>query len=228
MFAKQIASECESRGFCPRIVDMQDVVENDDGDAVDAAANESGYEGTDEDGALIRASLSHPHYRDGDDEGGDAGRSKALFFVATYGEGEPTDNAQQFVEAMKGKSGLSNIYKIDDSIHGGDANIDDDSVEKRKGMEERSGSGLISVSSQSLEDEAAEPLPSLRDEAFLRDVDYAVFGLGNKQYEHYNNMSRFMDAALEKCGARRVADLGLGDDDDDLEGDFEAWKDIEK
>merc|ERR1712087_618435 len=64
-----------------------------------------------------------------------------------------------------------------------------------------------------------------RNETLLNDVDYAVFGLGNKQYEHYNNMSQFMDAALGKCGATRVADLGLGDDDDDLEGDFEKWKD---
>jgi NADPH-ferrihemoprotein reductase len=59
---------------------------------------------------------------------------------------------------------------------------------------------------------------------FLRDVDYAVFGLGNRQYEHYNNMGRFVDASLGMCGARRVAALGLGDDDDDLEGDFETWK----
>eukprot|EP00970_Alexandrium_tamarense_P008741 scaffold1678_cov287-Alexandrium_tamarense.AAC.7 len=38
-------------------------------------------------------------------------------------------------------------------------------------------------------------------------------------------MGRFMDAALQKCGGSRIAPIGLGDDDDDLEGDFETWKD---
>ena len=52
-----------------------------------------------------------------------------------------------------------------------------------------------------------------------------VVGLGNKQYKHYNNMDKFMDAALEKCGASRITPIGLGDDNDDLEGDFETWKD---
>ena len=46
--------------------------------------------------------------------------------------------------------------------------------------------------------------------------EYAVFGLGNKQYEHCNNTSQFMDVALQQCGAKRVAAIGLGDNDDDL------------
>ena len=46
--------------------------------------------------------------------------------------------------------------------------------------------------------------------------EYAVFGLGNKQYEHYINTSRFMDTALQQCGAKRVAAIGLGDNDDNL------------
>lgn len=199
MFAKQVASECESRGFCPRTVDLQDVIENDDFDP-SAAAADAGFEGVDEDGRLIRATLADPRYRDdGDNDvgNGGGGRSKALFFMATYGEGEPTDNAQPFVEVMKGKSGISNIYKIDGSSSSPEENDASD----------------------------AEGKSSPRDAQFLRDLDYAVFGLGNKQYEHYNNMSRFTDAALEGCGARRVVPLGLGDDDDDLEGDFEAWKD---
>lgn len=199
MFAKQIASESESRGFCARVVDLQDVIENEDQSAIDAAGAEKGFEKIDDDAAVIRATLSQPNYRD-EDEGRRA--SKCLFFMATYGEGEPTDNAQQFVEMMKSKSGISNIYKIDSKANG----------------------GLDTVGSNiSLNEE--EGKETMRDETFLRDLDYAVFGLGNKQYEHYNNMSRFIDASLEKCGASRVAAIGLGDDDDDLEGDFETWKD---
>jgi len=179
IFAKQIATEAGSHGFCARILDLQDVVDNEDSASIDAMKQSSGD--LDNDGALIRATLTHPKYQDEDSK-----RSKAIFFMATYGEGEPTDNAQQFVEVMKGKSGIDNIYMIESS---------------------------------------SEALGAARNETLLKDVDYAVFGLGNKQYEHYNNMSRFMDAALGKCGATRVADLGLGDDDDDLEGDFENWKD---
>mmetsp|Transcript_10522 Transcript_10522/g.22941 ORF Transcript_10522/g.22941 Transcript_10522/m.22941 type:complete len:816 (-) Transcript_10522:245-2692(-) len=239
MFAKQIASECETRGFCPRIVDLQDVVENDDVHAIEAAgsAGDGFEEGeVDEDGKVIRATLAHPHYRDEEEEDDDTnnndggksghGKSKALFLMATYGEGEPTDNAQQFVEMMKGKSGISNIYKIDGSGGGGG------------GQQQQNGtSSLVSPASSMSLDKAADTTadaassatattaPSLRSATFLRDLEYAVFGLGNKQYEHFSNMSRFMDAALEKCGARRMAATGLGDDDDDLEGDFENWKD---
>ncbi|KAL7527801.1 hypothetical protein ACHAXR_002135 [Thalassiosira sp. AJA248-18] len=98
---------------------------------------------------------------------------------------------------MKCKSGISNIYKIE----------------------------AMGASSSQGDRLSTEDKEGRRDATFLNDLDYAVFGLGNKQYEHYNNMSRFMDAALEKCGATRVASIGLGDDDDDLEGDFETWKD---
>jgi len=33
-----------------------------------------------------------------------------------------------------------------------------------------------------------------------------------------------MDNLLPKFGAKRIVDLGLGDDDDDIEGDFQTWK----
>jgi len=40
-----------------------------------------------------------------------------------------------------------------------------------------------------------------------------VFGLGNKTYENYNSMGKFVDRKLEELGAERVFELGLGDDD---------------
>ena len=42
---------------------------------------------------------------------------------------------------------------------------------------------------------------------------YTVFGLGNKTYEHYNEMSRVVDRLLAKLGANRVYKAGEGDDD---------------
>jgi len=40
-----------------------------------------------------------------------------------------------------------------------------------------------------------------------------VFGLGNKTYENFNSMGKFVDKKLEELGAERVFELGLGDDD---------------
>jgi len=56
-------------------------------------------------------------------------------------------------------------------------------------------------------------------------LEYSVFGLGNRQYEHFNAMGKLIDSAVEKLGGRRIVPLAVGDDDDDLEGDFETWKD---
>ncbi|GMI57754.1 hypothetical protein TeGR_g12073 [Tetraparma gracilis] len=87
-----------------------------------------------------------------------------LFLLATYGEGEPTDNAAEFVRLLK--------------------------------------AGELDV--------AGAP--------------FAVFGLGNTQYEHYNAMGKLADGKLEKAGAERKVPMGMGDDDKSMEEDWEAWK----
>ncbi|XP_011306347.1 NADPH--cytochrome P450 reductase isoform X1 [Fopius arisanus] len=91
--------------------------------------------------------------------------SLAVFCLATYGEGDPTDNAMEFVDWLKN----------------GDAD--------------------------------------------LNGLSYAVFGLGNKTYEHYNEVAIYVDHRLEQLGATRVHELGLGDDDANIEDDFITWKD---
>jgi len=88
----------------------------------------------------------------------------AVFMLATYGEGDPTDNAVEFNEKLT-----------------------------NDGMD-------------------------------LSGMKYAVFGLGNKTYEHFNKMGKFADAKLEELGAKRVHTLGIGDDDANLEDDFITWK----
>lgn len=95
----------------------------------------------------------------------DIPNSLAVFCLATYGEGDPTDNAMEFHEW----------------ISNGDADM----------------TGL----------------------------NYAVFGLGNKTYEHYNKVAIYVDKRLEELGATRVFELGLGDDDANIEDDFITWKD---
>jgi len=87
-----------------------------------------------------------------------------VFLMATYGEGDPSDNAQEFYEWLK------------------DAEVE------------------------------------------MTGVRYTVFGLGNKTYEHYNAMGKFVDKRMEELGATRVFELGMGDDDANIEEDFLAWK----
>ncbi len=91
-----------------------------------------------------------------------------LFVVATYGEGEPTDNAKPMWEYL-GKE---------------------------------------------LSPESAP----------LKGLQFGVFGLGNKTYEHYNWMGRELQKRLLELGASAVLHYGEGDDDSSLEDDFGEWK----
>lgn len=93
----------------------------------------------------------------------------ALFCMATYGEGDPTDNAQEFWDLLKGAE------------DGG-------------------------------------------DEMPLNDLRYAVFGLGNKQYEHFNSVGKYVDTMLKGFGGNQIVPVGLGDDDVNMEEDFAVWR----
>jgi NADPH-ferrihemoprotein reductase len=55
-------------------------------------------------------------------------------------------------------------------------------------------------------------------------LNYSVFGLGNKTYEHYNACGIYVDKRLTELGGNRIHVLGLGDDDANLEDDFITWK----
>ncbi|CAM9097253.1 unnamed protein product, partial [Ectocarpus fasciculatus] len=96
-------------------------------------------------------------------------KRKAIFLMATYGDGEPTDNASEFTTWLKNESG-------------------------------------------ELESD------------YLATVEFTVFGLGNTQYEHYNMMGKSTNEGMEKLGAQRMFEYGEGDDDNQLEEDFEAWR----
>ncbi|KAF0744968.1 hypothetical protein Ae201684P_011492 [Aphanomyces euteiches] len=60
---------------------------------------------------------------------------------------------------------------------------------------------------------------------YYRQIQYTVFGLGNKKYRStYNAMGRAVDAFMEKHGAHRVYRRGEGDDRACIEDDFDQWR----
>jgi len=65
----------------------------------------------------------------------------------------------------------------------------------------------------------------LKDLTYFKNMNFCVFGLGNTGYEHYNSMGKFFDECFYVLGGKRAKEIGLGDDGDDIEGDYEKWSD---
>lgn len=91
------------------------------------------------------------------------------FLMATFGEGDPTDNAVTFC----------------DWIH-----------------------------------------ENNRPRDLAKETSFAVFALGDRNYEHFCNVGRELDARLAKLSGKRVVEHGEGDDDGNIEEDFEKWKQL--
>eukprot|EP00736_Rhodelphis_marinus_P006723 Rmarinus@m.17465 len=59
----------------------------------------------------------------------------------------------------------------------------------------------------------------------LEGVEFAVFGLGDTNYEHYSAMGKFFDDRMSKMGASRLLKRGEGNDESgELENEFNEWK----
>ena len=58
----------------------------------------------------------------------------------------------------------------------------------------------------------------------VQDVSFGVFGLGNKQYEHFAAVGKVVHDALLALGASAIVRRGDGDDDADIDEDFELWR----
>ncbi len=57
----------------------------------------------------------------------------------------------------------------------------------------------------------------------LQGMSYGVFGLGNRQYEHFAAVGKKIHRLLADMGATAVVRRGDGDDDADIDADFDAW-----
>eukprot|EP00960_Hanusia_phi_P028250 747285-Hanusia_phi.AAC.3 len=87
-----------------------------------------------------------------------------LFLLATYGEGEPTDNSKTFCRWIK------------------------------------------------------------QEQSKFVGVKYAVLGLGNSQYEHYNTIAKEVDKTMEERGAERLCQLHLCDAaGGGMDEEFSTW-----
>lgn len=58
----------------------------------------------------------------------------------------------------------------------------------------------------------------------LQGVSFGVFGLGNRQYEHFCAVGKVIHKCLGELGAAPIVRRGDGDDDGDIDADFDSWK----
>lgn len=60
----------------------------------------------------------------------------------------------------------------------------------------------------------------------LKNLSFAVFGLGSSKYSRFNQAAKAFDLKLDGLGATRLCDVGLGDDmaDDGYMTAFEPWQ----
>lgn len=56
-----------------------------------------------------------------------------------------------------------------------------------------------------------------------QDIKYGVFALGNRQYESFCAVGQRLQGALTDLGAEPLLECGLGDDDVDIDADFDSW-----
>ena len=128
-------------------------------------------------------------------------KDKLVFFVvATYGEGEPTDNAQ---EAYK-------LYKDEEHDPGCMANTN--FVVRNPGDRDRDRRRRRRRRRRPWDPRLKRPPATAAAAGWTLSLAQ-VFGLGNKTYEHYNSMGKFWDTRLAELGGNRVFEIGLGDDD---------------
>lgn len=68
-----------------------------------------------------------------------------------------------------------------------------------------------------------EKLKEEGHEKLLKSLQFAVFGVGNKNWRTYQAFPRKVNEALEQLGAERFFGCGEGNADKDMDADFNEW-----
>jgi len=63
-----------------------------------------------------------------------------------------------------------------------------------------------------------------RHDGAAKGLRFCVMGLGDMNYSRFNNMGLQTDLNLERLGAARIYQRGIGDDSQDIAADFAKWK----
>jgi NADPH-ferrihemoprotein reductase len=70
-----------------------------------------------------------------------------------------------------------------------------------------------------------QALNEIKDHKYFKGLRYAVFGFGSSNFAaSYNTQGKVYDQLLAQLGGTRLIPLGLGDDAQDIDWDFEQWK----
>ncbi|KAF7456279.1 putative pyruvate:ferredoxin oxidoreductase/NADPH-cytochrome P450 [Cryptosporidium felis] len=75
-----------------------------------------------------------------------------------------------------------------------------------------SGQGEFPGSSRLIYDSLLEKHLSDKEDKFLSFMKFGVFGLGDSNYVFFNEAAKKWDALLRDCGATRIGEVGMGDD----------------
>ena len=106
-------------------------------------------------------------------------------------------------------------------------NVSPQSVKKIKKIEELQGNEpIIFITATHGEGDPPEPALTFfellrQSDVSLKDVKYAVLGLGDSSYPDYNKAARDLDAYMEKLGAARICERG--DLDVDFSSHYPQW-----
>jgi NADPH-ferrihemoprotein reductase len=86
------------------------------------------------------------------------------------------------------------------------------------------GEGEPCSNSQTFWDEWVTKDAEERDSNELSHLTYSVFGLGNRQYRHFNAVAKRIDQEMALAKAERLIPCQLGDDDGTMEEDMDKWR----